>query len=144
MSSLLLRNIHALVNIEPSARHRSVVAGAQMAQLPLLENAYLLMEGGLISRFGPMSECPDRADEVLDASGRLVLPGWCDSHTHLVFAATREEEFVDRIRGLTYEQIAERGGGILNSARKLQAMSEDALFEQAWERLQQVIGYGTG
>ncbi|HMX40122.1 MAG TPA: imidazolonepropionase, partial [Saprospiraceae bacterium] len=115
-----------------------------MAQLPLLENAYLLMEGGLISRFGPMSECPDRADEVLDASGRLVLPGWCDSHTHLVFAATREEEFVDRIRGLTYEQIAERGGGILNSARKLQAMSEDALFEQAWERLQQVIGYGTG
>ncbi len=91
-----------------------------------------------------MSECPERADEVLDVSGQLVLPSWCDSHTHLVFAATREEEFVDRIRGLSYEEIAERGGGILNSARKLQAMSEDELFEQAWARLQQVMGYGTG
>lgn len=115
-----------------------------MAVLPSIPNAYLLAENGRIVAFGPMNECPERADEVLDASARLVLPSWCDSHTHLVFAATREEEFVDRIRGLTYEQIAERGGGILNSARKLQAMSEDDLYDQAWARLQQVIGYGTG
>lgn len=115
-----------------------------MAALPSLHDAYVLIENERIAAFGPMSECPERADEVLDASGRLVLPSWCDSHTHLVFAATREEEFVDRIRGLSYEQIAERGGGILNSARRLQATSEDRLFEQAWERLQEVIGYGTG
>lgn len=115
-----------------------------MAMLPSISNAYLLAENGRIAAFGPMNECPERADEVLDASTRLVLPSWCDSHTHLVFAATREEEFVDRIRGLTYEQIAERGGGILNSARKLQAMSEDELYDQAWRRLQLVVGYGTG
>ena len=106
-----------------------------MAHLPMLHNAFLLIENDRIAAFGPMAECPERADEVLDATGRLVLPSWCDSHTHIVFAATREEEFVDRIRGLSYEEIAARGGGILNSARKLQAASEDELFEGAWERL---------
>ncbi len=115
-----------------------------MASIPVLHDAYLLIEGDRIAAFGPMSACPERADEVMDASGRLVLPSWCDSHTHIVFAATREEEFVDRIRGLSYEEIAERGGGILNSARKLQAASEDELFEGAWGRLQEVIGMGTG
>lgn len=144
MASLLLRNIHALVQADTADTPRRLVKGADMAVLPTLHNAYLLAENGRIAAFGPMTECPDRADEVLDASGRLVLPSWCDSHTHLVFAATREEEFVDRLRGMTYEQIAERGGGILNSARKLQAMSEDVLCEQAWQRLLQVIGYGTG
>jgi imidazolonepropionase len=104
----------------------------------------LLLENEKIAGFGPMSECPDRADEVIDATGRLVLPSWCDSHTHIVFAATREEEFVDRIRGLSYEEIAERGGGILNSARKLQAATEDELFGSAWQRLMEVIGMGTG
>jgi len=144
MASLLLRDIYALVQADTAATPRHLAKGADMAALPTLHNAYLLAENGRIAAFGPMSECPERADEVLDASGRLVLPSWCDSHTHLVFAATREEEFVDRLRGMTYEQIAERGGGILNSARKLQAMSEDALYEQAWQRLLQVIGYGTG
>jgi imidazolonepropionase len=91
-----------------------------------------------------MSECPATADTVLDATGRMVFPSWCDSHTHIVFAASREEEFVSRIKGLSYEEIAQQGGGILNSARRLQAASEDQLFEGAWERLQEVIGYGTG
>jgi len=142
MSNLLIRNISTLVQAE--TQRRSLVKGADMASLPVQQNAYLLIENDRIAAFGPMSECPDRADEVMDASGRLVLPSWCDSHTHIVFAATREEEFVDRIRGLSYEEIAARGGGILNSARKLQLASEDELFEGAWGRLQEVIRMGTG
>lgn len=130
--------------LQAERQPRNLVKGADMAIVPQLQDAYLLMDHGRISAFGPMQECPERADEVLDASGRLVLPSWCDSHTHIVFAATREEEFVDRIRGLSYEEIAERGGGILNSARKLQAATEDELFESAWQRLIEVIGMGTG
>lgn len=91
-----------------------------------------------------MEKCPERADKILDASGRMVLPSWCDSHTHIVFAATREEEFTDRIRGLTYEEIAKRGGGILNSAHRLQQTPEEVLFESAWHRLKEVIAFGTG
>lgn len=140
--SLLIRNIGSLVQAETQAR--KLAKGAEMANLPSIHDAYLLCENGKIAQFGPMSECPERADEVLDASGRFVFPSWCDSHTHIVFAATREEEFVDRIKGLSYEEIAERGGGILNSARKLQLCSEEELFEGAWGRLQEVIGYGTG
>ncbi|MBC7775748.1 MAG: imidazolonepropionase [Phycisphaerae bacterium] len=142
MPNLLIRNIHTLVQAETI--RRSLVKGVDMASIPLLHEAYLLIENDRIAAFGPMAECPERADEILDATGRLVLPSWCDSHTHIVFAATREEEFVDRIRGLSYEEIAERGGGILNSARKLQAASEDELFVGAWGRLQEVIGMGTG
>lgn len=142
MSSLLIRNISCLLQAE--TQFRPLVRGAEMAHIPQVHDAFLLLENGRIAAFGPMSECPERADEVLDATGRLVLPSWCDSHTHIVFAATREEEFVDRIRGLSYEEIAERGGGILNSARKLQAATEDELFEGAWGRLQEVIGMGTG
>lgn len=142
MSSLLIRNIRTLIQAE--THRRVVVKGADMANLPHVHDAYLWIENDRIAAFGPMHECPERADEVLDATGRLVLPSWCDSHTHIVFAATREEEFVDRIRGLSYEEIAARGGGILNSARKLQAASEDELFEGAWGRLQEVIGMGTG
>ena len=142
MSNLLIRNIQTLIQAE--TQHRPLVKGADMASIPFLNNAYLLIENDRIAAFGPMAECPERADEVLDASGRLVLPSWCDSHTHIVFAATREAEFVDRIRGLSYEEIAERGGGILNSARKLQTATEDELFDGAWGRLQEVIGLGTG
>ncbi|MDO8365671.1 MAG: imidazolonepropionase [Saprospiraceae bacterium] len=142
MSNLLIRNIRTLIQAETS--RRALVKGADMAIIPVLHHAYLLIENDRIAAFGPMAECPERADEVIDATERLVLPSWCDSHTHIVFAATREEEFVDRIRGLSYEEIAERGGGILNSARKLQAVSEDELFEGAWGRLQEVIGMGTG
>lgn len=142
MPSLLIRNIHTLVQTE--RQFRAVVRGSDMAQLPHIQNAYLLAENGRIAAFGAMQECPERADKVIDATGRFVFPAWCDSHTHLVFAATREEEFVDRIRGLSYEEIARRGGGILNSARKLQAADEDDLFEAAHARLREVIGYGTG
>ncbi len=143
MSTLLLRHIQTLVQVETTHR-RKVVAGADMANLPMLHDAFLLLEDDRIADFGPMAACPTHADQTLDASGRFVLPSWCDSHTHIVFAASREAEFVDRLRGMSYEEIAERGGGILNSARKLQAASEDELFASAWERLQEVIGYGTG
>lgn len=142
MPSLLIKNIHTLVQAE--RRPRAVVCGADMAALPQIRDAFVLSENGRIAAFGPMSECPERADQVLDASGRFVFPAWCDSHTHLVFAATREEEFVDRIKGLSYEEIARRGGGILNSARKMQSAGEDELFEAAHARLREVIGYGTG
>ncbi|MCB0574087.1 MAG: imidazolonepropionase, partial [Saprospiraceae bacterium] len=142
MPSLLIRNIKTLVQAEVNPR--KVVKGADMAIVPTIHDAYLLMENGRISGFGAMDTCPERADEVMDASGRMVFPSWCDSHTHLVFATSREEEFVDRIRGLSYEEIARRGGGILNSARRLQETSEDDLYHSALQRLYEVIGYGTG
>ncbi|MBL7828941.1 MAG: imidazolonepropionase [Saprospiraceae bacterium] len=142
MPSLLIRQIGCLVSTDSNLR--SVVCGAEMALLPKLEDAFVLIEDGKIAAYGPMTECPERADEVIDASGRFVFPAWCDSHTHIVFATTREEEFVDRIKGLSYEEIARRGGGILNSARKLQLVDEDTLFSGAWNRLQEVISYGTG
>ncbi|TNE58543.1 MAG: imidazolonepropionase [Bacteroidetes bacterium] len=142
MSSLLIRNIKNLVQAETTPR--PVVKGAAMQELPQVENAFLLIENDRIAAFGPMEKCPERADSVVDATDRMVFPSWCDSHTHIVFAASREEEFVDRIRGLSYEEIAERGGGILNSARRLQQTSEDALFESARQRLEEVVGFGTG
>lgn len=142
MSNLLIRNIHLLIQAE--TEQRSLVRGKEMSQIPVLSNAYVLVENGRIKAFGSMANCPERTDQVLDATGRIVLPAWCDSHTHIVFAATREEEFVDRIRGLSYEEIAERGGGILNSARKLQKATEEELFEGAWGRLQEVMSMGTG
>lgn len=142
MPSLLIHHIKTLVQAETSPRR--VVRGADMAELPQLHDAWLLLENDRIAGFGPMEKCPARADQWLDASGRFVFPSWCDSHTHIVFAASREEEFVDRIRGLSYEEIARRGGGILNSARRLQQADEDSLFDGARQRLEEVIGYGTG
>jgi imidazolonepropionase len=142
MSNLLIRHIHTLVGAE--LEPRGVLRGQEMAHLPQLQHAWLLCKGDKVEAFGPMDTCPERADAVLDARGRFVMPSWCDSHTHIVFAASREEEFVDRIKGLSYEEIARRGGGILNSARRLQETTEDQLFEQAQERLLDVIGWGTG
>ena len=116
-----------------------------MRHLQSIDNAYLFAEDGIIKSFGPDTGCPvDRADQIIDCTGRIVMPAFCDSHTHLVFAAWRESEFVDRIKGLTYEQIAERGGGILNSAARLQQTSEDHLFEQAYTRFEDVVRMGTG
>ncbi len=115
-----------------------------MATMQAIDNAYLLIESGLIKAFGQSEDAPERADEMIEAEGKLVLPAWCDSHTHLVFAAYREGEFVDKIHGLTYEQIAAKGGGILNSAKKLQNTSEDELFEAALQRLEQLQQSGTG
>lgn len=142
---LFIKNIHRLYGIETGDTLRQRIAGADMAQLPALDNAWLIADDGIIHSFGSMDALPDtHADEEIDASERLVLPAWCDSHTHLVFAAPREQEFVDRIKGLSYEEIARRGGGILNSAAKLNAMSEDELLDQALKRLHRVMLQGTG
>lgn len=142
-NSILLRRISLLAGIQPNDVLR--LKGKEMAQLPSLSNAYLLADEGKIKSFGPDHECPfDRADQIVDCTGKIVLPSFCDSHTHLVFAGWRENEFVDRIHGLTYEEIAHRGGGILNSARKLEETEEDVLFEQAKDRLAAVMSLGTG
>ena len=144
MSHILIQNIQILAGIDPSG-FRPMAKGEAMQLLPAIENAYLWVEGSVVKAFGAQVECPDIPDaQKVDAAGRLVLPAWCDSHTHLVFAATRESEFVDRIQGLSYEAIAQKGGGILNSARRLSEMPEDALFEASWERLQEVRRKGTG
>ena len=143
MASLLLRKISTLAGIQPAGISR--LKGQQMSELNVLQHAYLLIENDIIQHFGPDEECPyDRADNIVDCSDQIVMPAFCDSHTHLVFAAWRENEFVDRIHGLTYEEIARRGGGILNSAAKLQLMSEDELFHAAKDRLAEVIASGTG
>lgn len=142
MKTLLIRNIRQLLQVEEQPRRE--VRGEEMGNLPGLYEAFLLIEGERIKDFGPMGRCPERADEVIDATGRLVLPCWCDSHTHIVFAGSREQEFVDRIKGLTYEEIARRGGGILNSARRLRETPEEELLAQANGRLLEVRGYGTG
>lgn len=142
---LLIRNIHTIFQVEDASPLRSRVAGRDMQYLPALHQAYLLVQEGKIAGFGPMDQCPDlHGVQVEDASGRMLLPCWCDSHTHLVFAASRENEFVDRIHGLSYEEIALRGGGILNSALRLRDTPEEALLEQALERLHEVQRYGTG
>ena len=142
----LIINIKQLCQVEYAGDQAlNNVAGADMAVLPSIDNAWLVIEHGRIQGFGEMSTLPEQqADEVINASGKLVLPAWCDSHTHLVFAAPRDEEFVDRIRGLSYEEIARRGGGILNSARKLNAMDERELYDQSFIRLQKVMAQGTG
>ncbi|MGV3696935.1 imidazolonepropionase [Flavobacterium sp.] len=138
-----------IINIKEllQTRETSVlkVSGSEMAILPTITNAFLLLENDTIADFGPMDECPKLdADKIVDASGRIVLPTWCDSHTHIVYAGNREQEFVDRINGLTYEEIANRGGGILNSAKKLNETSEDEIYEQSKKRLEEVISKGTG
>ncbi len=142
MPSLLIRNIQSLVLAETSPR--PFAAGREMQALPRVDHAYLLVEGGRFCAFGPMAECPERAAEVIDAGGRFVFPSWCDSHTHLVFAASREQEFVDRIKGLSYEEIARRGGGILNSARRLREAPEEELLASAYGRLREIQAFGTG
>ena len=138
----LFKNIKTLVQAETSPRR--VVKGTDMAQLPLIDNAWLLIENDKIHSFGEMSACPTNADQEIDISGKMIFPCWCDSHTHLVFAGSREAEFVDRIKGLSYEEIARRGGGILNSAKLLQVTSEEDLVAQAYARLLEIQGFGTG
>lgn len=139
----LITNIKELFQIRSSDIAR--VSGTEMAELPSIKNAYLLIEDNLIRDFGLMRDCPKiNVNSVIDASGKMVMPAWCDSHTHIVYAGNREQEFVDRINGMTYEEIANRGGGILNSAKKLQQTSEDELYEQSRVRLEEVMKLGTG
>ena len=139
---MLIKNIKTLVGILPHGVLR--LCGSDMNTLNTLDNAYLMLEDGLIKEFGKMEQCPDYKGETIDASGKMVFPSFCDSHTHIVFAGSREGEFLDKINGLSYEEIAKRGGGILNSARLLHETSEDELYRQALRRLKMVIGFGTG
>ena len=141
--SILFKNIKELIQVREESV--SFVSGKKMKVLPTIKNAYLLIENGLISDFGSMDGCPELSvDKVIDATGKMILPAWCDSHTHIVYAGNREGEFVDRINGLSYEEIANRGGGILNSAKKLQEISEDDLYEQSKVRLEEIMQLGTG
>ena len=139
---MLIKNIKTLVGILPQGVLR--LCGDEMNTLNTLDNAYLMVEDGLIKEFGKMEQCPDYKGDTIDASGKMVFPSFCDSHTHIVFAGSREGEFLDKINGLSYEEIAKRGGGILNSARLLHETSEDELYRQALRRLKMVIGFGTG
>lgn len=146
MGKILIKNIKGLVQFgEDLPAFRK---GKEMQELPILENAFLALENGVIVAYGSMEDWGGITDwrelEVIDAEGKFVLPAFCDSHTHTVFAKSREEEFVDRINGLTYEEIALRGGGIVNSAKRLQEMSEDELFLQAKSRIEKLMSYGTG
>ena len=146
MSTLLIKNIKELVQVEYN-EPKIAVQGAEMSELPSIENAFLLFENDLIHSFGKMEDCgnlEETANDVIDATGKMVFPSWCDSHTHIVYAGSREGEFVNRIKGMSYEEIAENGGGILNSAKRLQETSEDDLYEQALRRLNEIISYGTG
>jgi len=136
-------NIKSL--IQTRNKEVTLIAGKDMSNLPSIENAYLSIENDRILDFGEMNDFNSNPNEKrIDLSGKLVLPTWVDSHTHLVFAGTREDEFTDRIKGLSYQEIAERGGGILNSAEKLKHTSEDDLYDQAFERLNRLIALGTG
>ena len=139
----LIKNIKELLQVRETSV--SKVSGAEMAVLPSIKNAYLVIENNLIADFGLMENLPEiNADEVIDATGKIVLPSWCDSHTHIVYAGNREQEFVDRINGFSYEEIANRGGGILNSAKKLNETSEEEIYEQSKVRLEEVMHLGTG
>ena len=143
---LLVTNIAFLAGIQPTDKLR--LEGKEMAQLETIANAFLYVEDGRIHSYGTMSDlakCSLPSDvQQIDAKGGSVLPSWCDSHTHIVFVGSREQEFVDKIRGLSYAEIAKRGGGILNSADKLHDMSEDELYQQAMRRVDEVIRKGTG
>ncbi len=139
----LIINIKELFQVRET--NIAKVSGAAMATLPSIRNAYLLIENDLIQDFGSMQDCPEvNPEKLIDANEKMVLPAWCDSHTHIVYAGNREQEFVDRINGLSYEEIASRGGGILNSAKKLQNTSEDDLYVQSKVRLEEVMQLGTG
>ncbi len=140
---LLIKNIGTIVGID--TEHRERIAGAAMDQLGRIDNAYLVAEEGRIAAFGRMEELPPiEADEVLDAEGGTLFPSFCDSHTHLVYAGSREQEFLDKIHGLSYEEIARRGGGILNSADRLGRASEEELYQEAIERVHEIMRMGTG
>lgn len=140
---LLVKNIGSIVGIDPD--RRECIAGEAMDQLQRLDDAYLVAEEGRIAAFGAMAELKsEEADEVVDAQGGTLFPSFCDSHTHLVYAGSREQEFLDKIHGLSYEEIARRGGGILNSADRLHNTSEEELYRQAMERVNEIIAMGTG
>ncbi len=144
MTTLII-NISQLIN---TSKGTTLLRGAALANLPSIENAFLLIEDGIIAEFGPMFELelkvPQLPKDIIDAHGQFVLPTWCDSHTHILFAQTREEEFIYKLKGISYAEIAAKGGGILNSAYKLNEATEDQLFNSAWKRIEEVTKLGTG
>jgi imidazolonepropionase len=146
--TILIRNIKELVQVEETPRAK--VSGSEMSKLTTIKDAWLLIKDGILADFGKMSVLPaeyrvvDPRLTIIDASGKLVFPSFCDSHTHLVYSGSREIEYMDKIRGLSYEEIAKRGGGILNSAKRLHEASEEELMEQALGRLNEIMGLGTG
>ncbi len=142
--TVLVTNIQQLVGVREKS---NLLRGNELANLPCIENAFLVVKDGLIAEYGTMEAIGNREETIhnkFDATGQCVLPTWCDSHTHLVFAASREDEFVDKIKGLSYSEIAAKGGGILNSAKKLAEKTELELVRLAWSRLQELIQTGTG
>ena len=145
MNRTLFINIKQLLQTDIPVE-KTLVAGEAMKKLPLLDNAYLFIENDTIVDFGSMANLPEEYQGIstIDCTGKIILPTWYDSHTHIVYAGNREQEFVDRINGLSYEEIANRGGGILNSAAKLQQLPEDELYAQSAERLEEVMRLGTG
>jgi imidazolonepropionase len=140
----LIINIKELLQVRDASVLK--VSGVEMSVLPTIKNAYLVIEDNLIADFGSMEDLPEdlNPEKCIDVDGKLVLPTWCDSHTHIVYAGNREQEFVDRINGLSYEEIANRGGGILNSARKLNTTSEEEIYNQSKLRLEEIMQLGTG
>ena len=141
--SLLIKNIKGLVQVEDAPAVK--VSGKEMANVNVIYNAWIFIKDGVIDSFGSMDEMPDlKPSELIDAGGKFVLPSYCDSHTHLVYAGSREIEYIDKIRGLSYEEIAKRGGGILNSAKLLQETPEEELFDQSMARINEIIRMGTG
>jgi imidazolonepropionase len=138
---ILIKNIKELIQVEENTRMK--ISGKEMSHLDTLKDAWLLIKDDRIFDFGNGAS-PNHEGEVINASGRLVFPSFCDSHTHLVYAGSRETEYIDKIRGLSYEEIAKRGGGILNSAKRLHDASEEELIEQALSRLNEIIMLGTG
>jgi imidazolonepropionase len=144
MKSTVITNIKQLAGVR---EEMLLLRGKDLAVLPVIDNAYLIIEDSIIAGYGQMKNLQKSigtSSNVIDAAGQIILPAWCDSHTHIVFAAGREEEFVDKIKGLSYAEIAAKGGGILNSAKKLNETTEDELFNLAWKRLEEVSRLGTG
>ena len=144
MATQIISNIKLLVNVREQTY---LLRGKELANLPVLENAYLIIEDGIIAEYGKMQDIQhstQNTQHTIDVSGHFILPAWCDSHTHLVFTGSRENEFVDKIKGLSYAEIAAKGGGILNSAKKLNETTEDELFNNASKRLEEVCRLGTG
>ncbi len=142
---ILIKNIKTIVQANPANQDK--ISGKEMAILPCINDGWISTEGDKITGVGEMKEglpSESHSDHIINAEGQLAFPAWCDSHTHIVYAGGREGEFVDRIKGLTYEEIAKRGGGILNSAEKLNRASEDELFESAKARLHEMAMNGTG
>lgn len=144
MATICFTDIKTLYGVESETENKEKVSGKDLSQLPTQSDAYLLIEGDRIIDWGAMEDLPDHIGTTISLKDRLVLPGWVDSHTHIVWAGSRESEFVDRIKGLSYEEIARRGGGILNSAQRLQETDESQLYDSASQRLEEVMNYGTG